>query len=112
MEEAHRAECIHGNVLQWPPQLNFSPWVNLTDQALSWSVYKYIIYMEKISWSLAGGEDARFGDLKVPFFNLSPSERLHHTHFECVRRSAKHMDISMGVEFSLNELLSYSKQSL
>ena len=40
MEEAHRAECIHGNVLQWPPQLNFSPWVNLTDQALSWSVYK------------------------------------------------------------------------
>ena len=41
MEEAHRAECIHGNVLQWPPQLNFSPWVNLTDQALSWSVYKY-----------------------------------------------------------------------
>ena len=42
MEEAHRAECIHGNVLQWPPQLNFSPWVNLTDQGLSWSVYKYI----------------------------------------------------------------------
>ena len=42
MEEAHRAECIHGNVLQWPPQLNFSPWVNLTDQALSWSVFKYM----------------------------------------------------------------------
>ena len=41
MEEAHRAECIHGNVLQWPPQLNFSPWVNLTDQALSWSVFEY-----------------------------------------------------------------------
>ena len=40
MEEAHGAECIHGNVLQWPPLLNFSPWVNLTDQALSWSVYK------------------------------------------------------------------------
>ena len=42
MEEAHGAECIHGNVLQWPPLLNFSPWVNLTDQALSWSVFKFI----------------------------------------------------------------------
>ena len=39
MEEAHRAECIHEHVLQLPPQFNFSPWVNLTDQALSWSVY-------------------------------------------------------------------------
>ena len=67
MEEAHRAECIHGNVLQWPPQLNFSPWVNLTDQALSWSVYK----LTCISW-MEGERKAHENDNDIWRFSVLP----------------------------------------